>query len=212
MRRLLRDVVCERLREAIVFGTYPPGTVLREADLADDLGVSKAPVREALAILVQEGLVLRKAQSHTKVAPLDTRQARDALTVVRLLHAEAAREARITTSDITRMRAANDRFLAATKAQDVRTALAADDELHRIVVEAAGNAPLAETIEHWMPMIRRLEVARFSGRHGEESARRHDALIDACARGDREQAAQIVSDMYGSLVEEARAQDASATS
>ena len=212
MRRLLRDVVCEQLRDAIVFGVYPPDAPLREAELALDLQVSKAPVREALAVLVQEGLVIRKAQSHTKVAPLDTRQTRDALTVVRLLHAEAAREARVTASDITRMRAANDRFRAATRAHDVRTALAADDELHRVVVDAAGNAPLAETIERWTPMIRRLEVARFSGAHGEESATRHEEFIAACAAGDRERAASIVSAMYGSLLEEAGDQDASALS
>jgi Transcriptional regulators len=139
MRRLLRDVAYEHLRDRIVFGEDPPGTLLREAELAEEIGVSKAPIREALARLSSEGLVERKAQSHTRVTELDTRITRDAVSLIQLLHTEAVSLARLHSQDITRMRADNDRFIAAIRARDVRTALAADDDFHGVIVERAGN-------------------------------------------------------------------------
>lgn len=202
MRRLLRDVAYERLRDRIVFGEDPPGTVLREADLAYDLGMSKAPIREALARLTAEGLVERKAQSHTRVSEIDTREARDAVALIRLMHTEAVRIARVTDDDLTRMRAANDRFLAAIRVSDVRTALAADEDFHGIVVDRADNGPLADTIERWSPLIRRIEVMRFGSEHATSSATRHLELLDALADGNSERAAIITSDLFGSLQQE----------
>ncbi len=199
MRRLLRDVAYEHLRDRIVFGEDPPGTVLREADLARAIGVSKAPIREALARLSAEGLVERKAQSHTRVTELDTRVTRDAVSLIQLLHTEAVGSARVHPEDLTRMRAANDRFIAAIRARDVRTALAADDAFHGVIIERADNLPLAETIERWSPQIRRLEVRRFNGEHAESSVNRHLDLIDALTIGDTARAMRITSVLFGSL-------------
>jgi Transcriptional regulators len=207
MRRLLRDVAYEHLRDRIVFGEDPPGTLLREADLAEEIGVSKAPIREALARLSSEGLVERKAQSHTRVTELDTRITRDAVSLIQLLHTEAVSLARLHSQDITRMRAANDRFIAAIRARDVRTALAADDDFHGVIVERAGNLPLAETIERWSPQIRRLEARRFLGEHAEASIQRHLDLIDALTIGDVARAMRITSALFGSLHDEFPAND-----
>jgi len=202
MRRLLRDVAYEQLRDRIVFGDDPPGTVLREEDLARDIGVSKAPIREALARLSSEGLVERKAQAHTRVTNLDTRVTRDAVDLIRLLHTEAVASARLIPEDLTRMRAANDRFIAAIRVNDVRTALTADDEFHGVIVERCDNLPLAETIERWSPQIRRLEARRFTGAHAQSSIRRHHDLIDALTIGDTPRAARITSVVFGSLLDE----------
>jgi DNA-binding GntR family transcriptional regulator len=199
MRRLLRDIAYERVRDRIIYGEDPPGALLREADLAAAIGVSKAPIREALTRLAAEGLVERKAQSHTRVTDIDTRAARDAVALIRLCHAEAVHTAQITDDDVTRMRAAQDRFVAALRAQDVRTALMADDEFHDVIVERAGNMPLADTIERWSPLIRRIEVARFSSDHAQSSIQRHEDLIDALAIGDTHRAVSITSVLFGSL-------------
>ncbi|MEU3608415.1 GntR family transcriptional regulator, partial [Streptomyces sp. NPDC035033] len=66
-RTLLRDRAYESLREAIVRGDLAPGALLKDADLADRLGLSRAPVRDALARLTVEGLVETKPQSYTRV-------------------------------------------------------------------------------------------------------------------------------------------------
>ncbi len=202
MRMLLRDIAYERLRDDIVFGDLAPDHDLREAELAAALGFSRAPVREALARLTQEGLVVRKAQAHTRVAPLDTRQARDALSVVRILHVEAAGSAHIGVEGVTLMNAANDRFAHALSRRDVRAALTADDDLHAVILIAYGNQPLIETIDRWTPLVRRMEVARFSSTQGERSVALHRALIDACSRGDQRLAAELTDVIFGSLTEE----------
>jgi DNA-binding GntR family transcriptional regulator len=202
MRMLLRDLAYERLRDDIVFGELPPDHDLREAELATALGCSKAPVREALARLTQDGLVVRKAQAHTRVAPLDTQQARDALVVVRLLHVEAAGNAQIDSEGVALMHAANDRFAHALSRRDIRAALAADDDLHAVIVTAYGNQPLMETIDRWTPLVRRMEVVRFSSAQSERSVALHRALIDACARDDQRLAAELTDVIFGSLTED----------
>ena len=92
-RTLLRDEAYVRIRDAILAGTLEPGERLRDADLTRWLGLSRTPVREALARLSEDGLVESEPQRFTRVTPLDRRDARDASRVVAALHALAARSA-----------------------------------------------------------------------------------------------------------------------
>ncbi|MFI8433838.1 GntR family transcriptional regulator [Streptomyces sp. NPDC079020] len=201
-RTLLRDTAYEAIRDAIVRGDIPPGAPVRDADLAERLGLSRAPVRDALSRLVGEGLVESKPQSYTRVTRLVPRDVRDAAAVVQAMQELAARGAvpRLTERDIAAMRAANERFRAATRRGDVAAALRADDELHDTLVTACGNRAVAATIERYTPLIRRLEWRRFGtadAAHG--SAELHDRLIAACAAGDVEAAARITADIWSAL-------------
>src|SRR5919198_355630 len=89
-RTLLRDQAYVRLRDAILDGTLEPGEQLRDAELAEWLGLSRTPIREALARLEGYGLVETSPNRYTRVAPLSGRDARDAFSVVAALHALAA--------------------------------------------------------------------------------------------------------------------------
>ncbi|MER7459359.1 GntR family transcriptional regulator [Micromonospora sp. NPDC126480] len=200
-RTLLRDQAYAAIRAAIVAGTLAPGQVVRDRDLAEQLGFSRAPVRDALARLVDEGLVESKPQSHTRVTPLILRDVRDALVVVRAMHEVAARSAvrRLRPEDLAVMRAANAEFARAVRSRDVERALTADDRLHDVLVRAGGNRAVAATIERYTPLIRRLERQRFASVPGEGSIRRHEALIEACAAGDAEAAAEITATIWSGL-------------
>jgi DNA-binding GntR family transcriptional regulator len=66
-RTLLRDRAYASIRDAIVAGEIEPGAVVRDAELAERLGLSRAPVREAFSRLVDEGLLESKPQSYTRV-------------------------------------------------------------------------------------------------------------------------------------------------
>src|SRR5688572_25258965 len=116
-RALLRDEVFARLRDAIVDGTFAPGEQLRDVELADWLGVSRTPVREALLRLGDVGLVQASPGRSTTVATLDLRAVRDARDVVAAMHRLAVVEAAaaLTRQDLTQMRAANRRFRAALR-------------------------------------------------------------------------------------------------
>jgi DNA-binding GntR family transcriptional regulator len=192
----------DRIRAAIVSGELAPGAIIKDADLAERLGLSVAPVRVALARLVDEGLVESKPQSHTRVTPLDARRVRDAAVVVRAMHELAVREAlpRLTPEDVGAMRAANERFAAAAGAGDVDAALAADDALHGVLVDRYGNAAVAATIDRFTPAIRRLERSRFGTDDGAASVELHDRLIAACAAGDVEAAVVTTTRIWTALL------------
>jgi DNA-binding GntR family transcriptional regulator len=202
-RVLLRDVALERIRAAIVSGDLPPGAVVKDAALAATLGLSVAPVRVALARLVDEGLVETRPQSSTRVTPVVADRVRDAAAVVRAMHELAAREAagRVTGDDLAAMRAANGRFAAALAASDVDAALAADDDLHGVLVRASGNRALAATIERYTPLIRRLERLQFGRDHARRSVERHDDLIAAAGAGDVSEATRLTALIWRSLEE-----------
>ena len=203
-RSLLRDRAYRMLRDAIVTGELPPGAVIRDAELAERVGLSRTPVREALARLADDGLVETKPQSWTRVTPLRMREVRDALVVVRAMHELAVRLAvpLMTERHVGLMRAANRRFAAALTEGDVQAALDADDVLHGVPIAVLGNRVLAATIERQLPMIRRLERLRFGSLLGRRSIGWHDELIDACESDDVQAAVAVTTRIWTALVEQ----------
>jgi DNA-binding GntR family transcriptional regulator len=192
-RHLLRDVAYQRLRAAIIDGTLAPGAPLRAHELADRLGLSRAPIREAIARLTADGLVEAKPQSYTRVTGVVHKDVADAAAVVRAMHDLAVRGAvaRLSDGDIAAMRAANARFADALRAGDVDAALAADDDLHAVPLRVCDNAAAAATVERYTPLIRRVERRLFSSPSGERSVRLHDELISACAARDESRASSV---------------------
>jgi len=202
-RTLLREAAYRSIRQAIVTGDLAPGAVLRDVDLADRLGLSRAPVRDALQQLAANGLVETKPQSYTRVTQVVMRDVRDAIAVVRVMHELAAEEAVTTLSaaDISVMREANGRFASAVSSGDVDGALAADGELHGILVAAAGNRAVADTIDRYSPLIERVERRKFGSLSGYQSIHAHERLIDRCAARDRAGAAEITGAIWSALLE-----------
>jgi DNA-binding GntR family transcriptional regulator len=200
-RILLRDTAYEAIRDAIVRGDFPPGAVVSNAAVAEQLGLSRAPVRDALARLAGEGLVETKPQSYTRVTQLVLKEVRDAAAVVRAMHELATRIAvpLLTAGHIEAMREANRRFGAVTEAGDVDAALDCDDELHGVLVGVCGNRAVAATIERYTPLIRRLERSQFSSARARRSVRWHDELIAACAAADVGRAIEVTAQIWRSL-------------
>lgn len=202
-RTLLRDRAYESIRDAIVAGELEPGAAVRDADLAERLGLSRAPVREAFSRLVDEGLLESKPQSYTRVTPLMAGEVRDAAAVVGAMHELVTRVAvpRLFAADVETMRTANERFAAAVAAGDVDTALQADDELHDVLVRVSGNRAAAATAARYTPLIRRLERRRFGEGGTCRSAGLHERLIEACAAGDVDGAVRVTAEIWRGLAE-----------
>jgi DNA-binding GntR family transcriptional regulator len=87
------ELVLEQLREAIVNGTIQQGTVLRTAELAQEMGVSRMPVREALHRLEAEGLVTMQPYRGAIITPLSTDKVTDAYELLSVIEAMSARKA-----------------------------------------------------------------------------------------------------------------------
>ena len=200
-RTLLRDRAYEAIRDAIVAGDIAPGAVVRDAELAELLGLSRAPVREAFSRLVDEGLLESKPQSYTRVTPVVAADVRDAAAVVGAMHELVVRVAvpRLLAEHIGAMRDANVRFAAAVRGGAVDAALHADDELHDILVRVSGNRAAAATIARYTPLIRRLERRRFGEGGTCRSAGLHERLIDACADGDTAEAVRVTAQIWRAL-------------
>ncbi|MFJ6674157.1 GntR family transcriptional regulator [Actinosynnema sp. NPDC091369] len=202
-RALFRDQALHAIREAIMGGDLAPGAPIKDVELAERLGLSRTPVREALARLTDEGLVESKPHSYTRVTPLDTAAVRDAHVVVQSMHALAARLAvpRVVEADLDAMRAANTTFARALAAGDVPAALAADDEFHAVAVRRADNFAVAATIERYTPLVRRLERLRFAAPTGRHSVAMHDEITTAFAAADADLAARLVERNWATLAD-----------
>ena len=200
---LLRDTVHDRLRDAIVDGTLAPGEVVRDTELAAWLGVSRTPVREALLRLGETGLVRAAPGRSTVVAEIDLDEVREAHAVVVAMHRLAVAEAvaRITDADLDRMRAANERFATAIEERDTGAALAADDDFHAVAVDVSGNRAVATVLAQLSPVVRRLERRRFASHAGTESVALHDRLVEACASGDADAAADVAFRTWQNLAD-----------
>lgn len=199
-RSLLRDDVYRRLRDAIVSGVFEPGEQLKDGELAQWLGVSRTPVREALLRLGSSGLVVALPGRSTTVSAIDAPAVRDARDVIAAMHALAVREmaGRLSDEQLDAMREANRRFAEAVAAGDVDAALDADDELHRVPVTAFGNLAVADVLDHFGPLVRRAERLRFIG-DGEASIVSHEKLIGLLAAGDADAASIAAFDIWRSL-------------
>lgn len=195
------DDIARVLEDEIVGGVIPPDTVLRQETLSERFEVSRTPVREALLRLGQVGLVQARPGRSTTVAPLDPVAVRDAGAVVAAMHrlAVAQAVARLTEDHLTAMREANQRFASALAAGDADAALAADDEFHAVPVQVAGNQAVATVLEQYSPVLRRLERLRFSSSSASTSVARHTTLVDLCAAGDAEHAADLAQQIWDSL-------------
>jgi DNA-binding GntR family transcriptional regulator len=190
-RTLLRDRALDALRAAIVDGTLEPGERLVDAELCAWLGVSRTPVREALAQLEKTGLVQIRPGSRTVVSPLDVRAAVEAQAVAASMHELAARAAvpLLTEAHLAAMESANADFKAALAGGEVDAAIAADDAFHRVFVELAANRRLASILDDVTPLLRRMERARFAALAGRTSVAQHHSIVEQGRAGDAEGAA-----------------------
>lgn len=200
-RSLLRDDVYGRLRDAIVDGTFAPGESLRDGELAEWLGVSRTPVREALLRLAASGLIVTRPGRSTVVAELEERAVCDARDVVAAMHELAARLAvpGLSEEHLAAMQAANSRFGAALEKGDADAAVRADDDFHDVLVTAADNPAIVAVLAQYTPVLRRAEMHRFVSVDRYGSLDRHEKLIALCAARDADEAARLAFETWHSL-------------
>jgi DNA-binding GntR family transcriptional regulator len=200
-RALLSEQALSAIRRAIVAGELAPGTPVKDIELAGKMGLSRTPVREALARLADEGLIETKPHSYTRVTPLDADAVRDAHAVIQSMHGLATRLAvpMVTAGHLTAMRAANFRFAAAVEASALEDAIACDDAFHDVLVQACGNKAIAATIRRYTPLLHRAIYLYFGSPLGRDSAPMHERIIAACEARDAGLAAGLAEQNWANL-------------
>lgn len=190
----LRHTVLEPIRNAILFGQLPVGDRLMEAEIAEQMGVSRGPVREALQQLEREGLVLSQAHRGTVVTAVDE----DEVDVLYHLRAELEgfavqslmrREAAPLTAAL---QALVDAMRAAAQAEQLADLAEKDLEFHRLIVENSGHRILAAVWAGMDGPIRARLYRSLTGPYAGEllgyTAESHQPIVDAMASGDSDRA------------------------
>jgi DNA-binding GntR family transcriptional regulator len=147
----LRDLVVEAIRDAIIQGKLKPGDKIPEAELAEQLGVSRTPIREAIRILEQQGLVKARPKNGTYIARLDPEELRDSLLVRASLEELAVRQAlaQATEEEWSALCDGLEDIVAAMKhaleGGDTIAAIELDTRFHTLLIDGAGNNYLSRT-------------------------------------------------------------------
>jgi DNA-binding GntR family transcriptional regulator len=205
-RRLLKDTAYTKLCDAIVTGTLTPGEQLHDQELCAWLGLSRTPVRGALARLEDEGLVVTAAQRFTRVAPIDRREIRESFPVLATLHGLATELAvpELEPHDLATLQAANHDFTRALRDEDGPAAFEADARFHHVFLAAADNREVNRALDRLDPRLHRLERLCTDVLPGRRSVAQHQAIRSRAAAGEAAGAASAVRANWltlGSVIE-----------
>lgn len=186
-----RERVYASIRDAIVSTEFHPGQRLSETDLAQRLGVSRTPIREALVRLRDDRLVEIVPQLGTYVARISHTALADAQFVRESLECAAVRIAaeRAGSEDLAALQAIVESQREAFRAADVARFYVFDDELHRALSELSGHGiawSLAQRASGHLNRIRRLSMTMPA--YIDEMISEHVLVIDAVAAGEPEEA------------------------
>lgn len=211
--RSLNTQVYRRLKAALITGQFAPGQVLLIRDLAEQVGTSPMPIRQALSRLVSENALVEdnKVRSSVRVPELSASVFQELRAVRQLVEAEAAALAaeKARPVDIKRLRTLNAAVKQAVGDEDATKAIQANFDFHFEIYDIADCTILRRTIESlWLqsgPYFRMLIESSFSSLHDaktEESARagldkalaRNDRIIETLAKNDVEAARNAMRD------------------
>ncbi len=191
----LRDVVFKTLRQAILTGELKPGERLMEIHLANHLGVSRTPIREAIRMLELEGLVMMVPRKGAEVSRISKQDISDVLEVRSSLDALAVRLAceRITSEELQKLEKAFRTFKQSVRLGDLSKVADADVEFHNIITHASKNKRLVQMVNHIAERIYRyrIEYIKDTGTHA-QLIEEHEAILNCVKAGDEGAAEQAI--------------------
>lgn len=193
----LRDVIFDTLREAIIVGELKPGERLMEVQLAEKMGVSRTPVREAIRKLELEGLVEMLPRKGAHVADLSVKDIMDVLEVRATLDglASSLSASRINDDEIKELRHLLDQFISHVEKGNLQGSIKKDVEFHDVIYRSSRNEKLIQISNNLREQIQRFRVIYIKDYSStKELVREHNAIYEAIAGRDPEaamRAAQI---------------------
>ena len=184
--KALFQEVAALLRDRIFSHELAPGTWIDERILAEQYGISRTPMREALKVLAGEGLVVLKPRRGCQVVQVSGRDIQEIFPVMALLEGQCAYEAtaKITIADIQRLDALHERIRIHTAENDRRGWLETDHEFHSMLYDISGNRWLVQLIQDMRKVIRliRYHFLLLDGRLGESLEEHRHIMLAIYAR------------------------------
>ena len=193
-RRRLSEEVADLLRQEIVTGAIEPSQRLIESDVAERLGVSKSPVREAIRVLVNEGLLVSRPRRGTLVAEFSEVDFWEINSIRGLLEGFAA-ELIIRRNDATDLNVLQDVIGQMSTAKGSEALSALHLTFHRTLVEMSGHSRLIDTWNNLEPQIRLyLTLTQFFYRRHESVAEAHQPILDALGSKDADKCRRLLAE------------------
>lgn len=186
-RQSLYEAVTERLRDMVLEGELAPGSRISEKQLCEAFEVSPTPLRQALKVLVNEGLVEMLPNRGAKVTEVDIQEVADLFEVMAVLEGLSGTLLATRASDehIAEIRALHDTMMAAFHDNNRQEYFRLNQGIHRRLTEISGNRVL---LELEMSLTMRITRARYAANmqleRWEESAREHQYFVEALERRD----------------------------
>lgn len=191
----LRDVVFKTLRQGILMGELAPGQRLMEIQLANQLGVSRTPIREAMRKLELEGLVVMIPRKGAQVAKISQKGLHDVLEVRNALENLAMELScqRITAEELASLRTALDDFKSAVQKKDIPLLTQRDVALHDIIYAATKNDRLIAMLSNLREQMYRYRMEYLKNFSSHQSIiEEHEALYEALATHNIEKAKESI--------------------
>ena len=193
----LRDVVFHTLRQAILKGDLKPGERLMEIKLAEKLGVSRTPIREAIRKLELEGLVVMIPRKGAAVANITEKDTKDVLEVRRTLEMFAVEVAceRITPEQLEKLKTAAQEFKEAKGSMDLIRIAETDINFHEVIYEATHNERLVQMLNNLRENMYRYRIEYLKDPNYYDSlVGEHLKILQAIESGDKENARIYMKD------------------
>ena len=192
----LRDVVFNTLRQAILKGELKPGERLMEIQLANKLGVSRHPIREAIRKLELEGLVLMIPRKGAEVAEITRQDMEDVLEVRTALEELAVKDAcdHITDAQLSELKKASNEFKKALlEGKDLVTCADADMHFHDVILSATNNRRLIQMLNNLSEQMYRYRMEYLKDERTHKTLiEEHDAIRRALKKHDKVKAGAAI--------------------
>lgn len=191
----LAEEAASALREMILLEKLPAGTALTERDLSNGLGISRTPMREAIRILANEGLVEFSASRRPRVADPSIGEITDYLRIQGALEALSGELACELASDaeLENIKFLNDQMVIRNSKDDPVSSFKRDMEFHEAIVAASHNAPLATTHASYNARLWRSRFMSSQRKVSRESTKaEHAKIVEALMRRDGQGAAEAL--------------------
>ena len=193
----LRDIVFKTLRDAIITGQFQPGERLMEMKLANEMGVSRTPVREAIKKLEAEGLVIMNPRRGAQVAPINEKDLKDILEIRKALESLSCRIAcgKVTQDDIKKLRSINRAVSKAIRENDIPMIVEKDVEFHDAINQITDNARLQKFLGQLKEHLYRYRLEFIKNMENHSSIiEDHERIIEAITQKDAETACKEIED------------------
>ncbi len=183
----LREVIFNTLRQAIIIGELKPGERLMEVTLAEKMGVSRTPVREAIRKLELEGLVDMLPRKGAHVADLSVKDIMDVLEVRATLDGLATElcAAKITDEELEELKRVNAQFSVFVEKDNLQGSIKKDVEFHDIIYNASRNIKLIQLLNNLREQVQRYRII-FLKDYGsaKELIKEHNEIFEAVSKRD----------------------------